>query len=76
MSQQIAAVKTTGEIAGFNRQWTSIMSIRAVIGNERRTIGYVFECACGTIKRFSLAHFYDPYGAAVRAMESHRCSIS
>jgi hypothetical protein len=59
-----------GAIKGFNRQWTTVLSIR---DHHHDIIGWRFECGCGFLRKFLDAHFHDPYGAAVKALNTHRC---
>jgi hypothetical protein len=58
-------------IRGFNRTWTAITSVKW--GPKQEIIGYRFECGCGTIKKFLDLYFHDAHGAAVNALNRHRC---
>lgn len=64
-------------IRGFNREWTQISSIKIRDRNgDTIKIGWRVETACGVNRRILNKHFKDSYGAAIEAMETHRCRAS
>jgi len=58
-------------IKGFNREWTTVTIMRDRRGD---VIGWSFASECGTVRNFTNSYWEDPHGAAMRAMETHRCS--
>jgi len=57
-------------IPGFNREWAAVTAMRDGKGN---VIGWTLQTACQTSPRkFPDAHWDDPHGAAMRALEMHQ----
>jgi hypothetical protein len=61
----------TSAIKGFNQEWAAVTANR----DQRENVtGWHLRTACGQDRNFPNEHWDDPHGAAIHAMESHRCS--
>lgn len=69
----MASTGVFNSIRGFNRAWTSVTSIAVQKNRVRTVIGYRFECACGTVKKFLDTYFHDSHAAAMAALNNHHC---
>lgn len=59
-----------GQISGFTGETAVVEAVRF---KGTRTGSWVFEASCGTRKMFKAEHFHDPYGAAIAALNNHKC---
>lgn len=59
-------------IRTFSNTWTYVK--RLIRDNE--TVGWEFRCMCGHHRKYTLAHFNDPYATAVKARDTHECAVS
>lgn len=72
MKTRNAGGVTLSAIKGFNREWAAITSLHSM-GSYGPVIGYKLTTQCGVERKFPNEHWDDPYGAAYKALENHRC---
>jgi hypothetical protein len=59
--------RSTGSIKGFNNECVYVTRVRD--GHDNDT--WRFWASCGADRMFRPEYFYDPYAAAMNALENH-----